>query len=365
VSPFSPRPIATAVLLTAGVAACANMGPPPGGDVDRDPLVIVASIPSSEAAGVRSDSPVTIGFGERPDRRSVMRALTVFPPPGFRETVWTDTSVTLVPESGWALGRNTIVRVARSATDRRGNAMTEPFQLRFTTKAVPDSGVVTGRVWSGQEFGSSHVVVVAAYPADAQATEAPEEAWPAAIDENLSEGKFRLTGLDTEVQWQVIGIADRDGDVRSSSSGEVWSAAPDMVVFRDTREVTVSDFLIGTLDSLGALAGDVVADSGDVAVVVAERDDDFREAEVLPSGGSFELTVPTGFDYRVGAFLDLDGDSLLGGEEPYVELDEPAGLSLTARRDGISFDLTGLGADNDATPDSAAAAEEDQEAEDP
>jgi hypothetical protein len=336
VSPFSPRPIATAVLLTAGVAACANMGPPPGGDVDRDPLVIVASIPSSEAAGVRSDSPVTIGFGERPDRRSVMRALTVFPPPGFRETVWTD-----------------------------GNAMTEPFQLRFTTKAVPDSGVVTGRVWSGQEFGASHVVVVAAYPADAQATEAPEEAWPAAIDENLSEGKFRLTGLDTEVQWQVIGIADRDGDVRSSSSGEVWSAAPDMVVFRDTREVTVSDFLIGTLDSLGALAGDVVADSGDVAVVVAERDDDFREAEVLPSGGSFELTVPTGFDYRVGAFLDLDGDSLLGGEEPYVELDEPAGLSLTARRDGISFDLTGLGADNDATPDSAAAAEEDQEAEDP
>lgn len=343
------RLLVTAALLAGLVTACANMGAPPGGPEDREPLVILGSEPAAEAAGVAREAPVTIRFAERPDRRSVMRALTVLPPADFRETAWTDTSLTLVPEPGWAPERNTILRVDPAAQDPRGNRLQRPFVLRFTTKAVADSGEVTGRVWPGQEIGSSHALLVAAYPAASDSGPDPAEAWPAALDEGLRDGEFRLTGLDTELAWRIVGIANRDEDVRPGASGELWGTAPALVAFGDSAAVRVPDFLVGTLDSLGTIAGEVIADSADVAFVVAEREE-IRERATLPGGGTFELTVPTGFDYRVAAFLDLDGDSLRGEEEPAVELEEPVSLLLTARREGLRFDLGGLGADSAAVP---------------
>ncbi len=354
----------TVVLVALGVAACARMGSPPGGPEDRDPLVIIGSRPESEASGVDSTVAVTILFAERPDRRSVMRALTVMPSADFGETIWTDSSLTLVPEFGWAADRSTIVRIDPSAHDPRGNALQSPFLLRFTTKAVPDSGVVTGRVWAGQEVGESHTVVVAAYPAHSDSGADPEQGWPGALDESLGDGRFRLTGLDTALPWLIVGIANRDQDPRPGASGEVWGSPPELVSFGEETEVEVPDFLIGTLDSIGAIAGEIAADSADLAIVVAERTG-FLERGLLPGGGSFELAVPTGFLYRMAAFLDLDGDSLRGEEEPAVDLEEPIELLLTSRHEGLKFDLTGLGPAADsaavpgiASPDSADAGEE-------
>jgi len=337
------RPFATVGLL-AIAAACARMGDPPGGPEDLEPLAILGSVPEQDAAGVAADATVTIRFGENPDRRSVMRALTVLPPADFRETAWTDTSLTLVPEGGWALDRNTIVRIARSARDRRGNALREPFALRFTTKAVGDSGVVAGRAWTGREVTTSYTLAVVAYAVEGDSVPDPAAGWPAALDDAPRDGSYRLTGLDTDRRWLVVGVANRDEDPRPGASGEVWGAAAELVQFGDSARVTVPDFLVGTLDSLGTITGEVLADSAAPAIVVAEAAG-IRELDSVPGGGTFELTVPTGLAYRVGAFLDLDGDELRGETEPGVDLGEEIALTLTARREGLKLDLTGLGAD--------------------
>jgi hypothetical protein len=344
----SPRVLVTVVLVSAGAVACANMGEPPGGPEDSAPLAIQGSVPEPEQAAVASNEPVTIRFAEPPDHRSVMRALHVMPPAGFRETIWTDSSLTLVPDTAWAADRSTIVWIGRSARDRRGNELERPFRLRFTTKAVADSGAIAGTAWPGREVGASHVLVVAAYPAEADASPDPEEAWPAALDDAPRDGRYRLTGLDTARAWLVVGVANRDDDPRPGASGEVWGAAPSLVVFGEKPEVEAPDFLVGTLDSLGTIVGQVTADSGAVAVVVAEGGD-VREIDVQEGGGSFELSVPTGREYRLGAFLDVDGDSSRGGEEPGIDLEKPVDLRWTARRDGILFDLKAP----DAAADSA------------
>ena len=93
----------TFVLGLIGAGACAKLGRPPGGPEDRKPPVIVTVTPGPEAAGVAPDSAFSLTFSEKPDRRSVMRALVVFPPVDFRETTWDDTTLTLVPAEGWGV----------------------------------------------------------------------------------------------------------------------------------------------------------------------------------------------------------------------------------------------------------------------
>ena len=84
----------------------------------------------------------------------------------------------------------------------------------------------------------------------------------------------------------------------------------------------------------------MAADSGATIVVVAVNEETGDRAEqVLVGGGSFSLSLPTGLDYALSAFVDLDGDSARGPDETFVDLAESISLTLTSERKGIEFDL--------------------------
>jgi hypothetical protein len=331
------------LLLVAAAISCAKVAPPPGGEIDREAPTILASSPPSGAHAVAPDSAFTVTFSEPPDRRSVMRALTVIPAVDFAESSWEESSLRLVPEEGWAADRPTLIVISGRAKDRRDNEMGSAFRSRFTTKASPDSGTVAGKVWSGREVPGGTSLTMAAFEASEVDSLDPVRQDPWALAEAKGGGDFRLVGLDTGRRYHVVAMVDRDGDQRPASSGEPWEESPEMAVFLspDEREVRLPDFLLGTLDSLGAISGEVRADSFAVAVVRAVGDAGAAATEVLRAGGKFELEVPTGDTYRVAAFLDTDADTLAGEGEPLVEHEEPVPLLLTAQQSGIRFDLIG------------------------
>ncbi|MFN8179492.1 MAG: Ig-like domain-containing protein [bacterium] len=330
--------------LGAALAACAKVGPPPGGPEDKTaPAIVLEAVhPSPGAAGVRADSTVTIVFTEVPDRRSVMRALAVFPAVDFRNTSWRGDTLSLVPDPGWAADRNTVIRIGPSAHDARGNALAEPFVLRFTTKAAPDSGTIRGRAWAGRErTGGSHLLVFAA-PADT----AVAGSAPAAVADAGTNGEYVLDGLDPSLAWRVSGLIDADGDARAGGRDEAVGSAAGVVTFAPgEREAKAPDFLVGTLDSLGHIKGDVKADSGRTVLVVA-RDPATGEEHLsapISGSGAYSLSLPTGPHYRVSAFVDLDGDGKHGESEPIVEFAEDVRLDLASERDGVTLDLRGGG----------------------
>lgn len=336
------RALASVLLVAAGIS-CAKVAPPPGGEIDREAPTVVEVTPSPGAYAVAPDSALTLVFSEPPDRRSVMRALQVFPAVDFAVSAWEEQTLRLVPEEGWAQGRPTLVVVGGRAKDRRDNEMGKAYRTRFTTAAAPDSGSITGRVWSGREVLGGAVTMAAFEALDADSLD-PVRQDPFALADAGGSGEFRLVGLDVGRRFHVVAMVDRDGDQIPASSGEPWGSAPEMAVFLspDEREVRLPDFLLGTLDSLGTIAGEVRADSFAVAVVRAVGDAGASALEVLPAGGAFSLEVPTGDVYRVAAFLDTDADTLPGPEEPLVEHGEPVPLKLTAAQKGIRLELTGL-----------------------
>lgn len=337
------RALASVLLVAAGIS-CAKVAPPPGGEIDREPPTVMESSPPPGAAGVAPDSAFTIVFSEPPDRRSVMRALTVIPAVDFAESAWEEDTLRLVPEGGWATGRPTLIVVSGRAKDRRDNEMGKAFRTRFTTRSAADSGTVAGRVWSGREVPQGASVLVAAFDAAEGDSLDPVRQDPFALAEAAGSGEFRLVELDVGRRFRVAAMVDRDGDQRPESSGEIWTEAPEMAVFLspDEREVRLPEFLLGTLDSVGTIAGEVRADSFTVAVVRATGEAGASAREVLPAGGKFSLEVPTGDVYRVAAFLDTDADTLAGAGEPIVEHPEPVPLTLTSVQGGIRLDLIGL-----------------------
>jgi hypothetical protein len=140
----------------------------------------------------------------------------------------------------------------------------------------------------------------------------------------------------------LIAIADRDGDGRPGSRGETWSAAPVTIAFDSSATFAVPEFLLGTLDSLGTIEGEVLADSGRVPSVFAVPESASvadRIYEEVRRGTTFSLAAPTGVTYRVAAFIDLDRDSLPGEGEPFVESESLIPLRLTSERRGLKLDL--------------------------
>jgi hypothetical protein len=338
-----------ALLAPCLLAACAKVAPPPGGAEDLEaPTVLLDAVqPPPGSGGVDPEQPIVIVFSERPDQRSVLRALRIWPRVDFREVAWEGDTLRLIPDPAWAADRNTLLRIATGAEDRRGNPLESAFLLQFSTKDVPDSGEITGRVWGGRErVGERPIVVLALAAGDSLDPRALE---PEALADAERDGKFRLHGLDTAREWRVAGLVDRNDDLVPVDRGEAYALAEETVRFEPGQStVSVADFLVGTLDTTGTISGEVAADSAAVVFVEAVRV--APDAEVPPSGpwrsralragGRFAIEVPTGDLYRVSAFVDVDGDSLAGESERREERDEPVSLRFTTKADGLRFDLT-------------------------
>jgi hypothetical protein len=337
-------------LLLAGpllcAVGCAQVGPPPGGPEDREAPRVEETIPPADAAAVAPDSAITIVFSEKMDHRSVMRALVILPPVDLRKPLWEEGRLRLQPETGWAEERNTILWLGATAKDRRGNVLTEPFTTRFSTRAHFDSARVGGVVWAGKELDRRGRLFVGAYSVAAGETVDPQAEAPVALKETSSGKPYRLSGLDPAATYGILGWIDRDGDLLPGGAREPWAEAPARITFAPEAgdSATALDFLVGTIDSTGSIPGEVSADSGAVVVIFAVNDSTgFADTTSVAGSGPFTLSVPTGFVYRVGAFLDADGDSAHSEEEPLVLLPEPVSLRFVSQAGSARFDLQGLG----------------------
>jgi hypothetical protein len=142
---------ATVPLTAACIAvACAQSIPPPGGEADRTPPAIIATVPDTQAVVPDFTDEVRFTFDERISERGADRAVLVSPATGAVHVDRGRSSISVKIDGGWRPNEVYRVILLPGVRDLFGNERKEPAELVFSTGApIPETaiaGVVLDRI---------------------------------------------------------------------------------------------------------------------------------------------------------------------------------------------------------------------------
>ncbi len=142
-------------VLVSLLLGCAQVGPPTGGPVDKEPPRILSHYPESDALEVARDTEVEIVFSE-PMSREQTEAAIFTSPTGPLQLSWRGPRLRITMPL--AEERTYVLTVGTGARDLRGNVLANSFTLAFATGSQIDQGLVRGRVYQEhQPVAGAHV----------------------------------------------------------------------------------------------------------------------------------------------------------------------------------------------------------------
>src|SRR5690606_37097562 len=129
--------------------SCANELPPPGGDEDISPPVVMKITPRENTVNFSGKS-IVIEFDEYVDRRSFQDALFISPQPKSEvEINYSGKEVEIYFPDGLESNRTYTIYIGKTLKDvRRGNPLAEPIQFAISTGSKIDKGKLTGKVYA-------------------------------------------------------------------------------------------------------------------------------------------------------------------------------------------------------------------------
>ncbi|MDR3012674.1 MAG: Ig-like domain-containing protein [Chitinispirillales bacterium] len=139
--------IIVAAFLAALMFSCANQSAPGGGPIDTEPPEMAASSPEDGQVNVDLRARINITFSEWINLANARRAVAVYPrlPQGI--TVRTARNrITIIPNEPLKENTTYHIVIGTALSDLRGNAITQPINIIFSTGAELDSGRLYGRV---------------------------------------------------------------------------------------------------------------------------------------------------------------------------------------------------------------------------
>jgi uncharacterized protein (DUF2141 family) len=262
------------LLLLLLLAACAKVGPPSGGPVDRTAPQIVTHFPASDATSVPLDATVEILFDEPMERERTEEALFVAPEERLQPR-WRgrrlQLPIDLQPD------RTYVITVGTGAKDLRGNALEKSFTFAFATGDRLNRGQITGFVYRDHEPASgAHIWAYDLARFRGRVGNDP----PHYRTQSGRDGSFAFARLAAG-RYRLLAFADEDRD-QSYDAGE-WLGLP------------ASDLEVSEADT--ARSGDlllVAHDPPDIKLVRVQAVDDRRlllqfGAEVDPAEVELEL----------------------------------------------------------------------------
>jgi len=199
------------------IASCANQAPPSGGPEDKTPPRVSALFPENGRVNVDTKVSIEIRFSEWINRSSAAGAVSVYPalPQGVAVRV-KNNRLTVTPKA--PLLANTTYRVSVAAIkDLRGNAISRPIDLVFSTGAGLDSGRVDGAVVALKSKAAGYRVML--FRADSAWTDGRYFSQPDYAALSDSAGAFGFSHIK-EGRYRIVAFADqyRTGRLRAGDT---------------------------------------------------------------------------------------------------------------------------------------------------
>ena len=345
------------LLLAVGVgltlAACAEVGRPPGGPVDRTPPSLVTVEPGSLVTGVDLEQPLRFEFSEKIDRRSAARALTTVPRLVLESPDFDDLSVIFEPTETWPPDTVVVWTLTTSLRDDHGVALEEEIRGAFTSAESFPPGRITGQASLKPD------------PTLPDTAKAPEVDWTqlrAELDlpppegsristrwrtaDGDETGRFTLRWLDVPSgPYDLTVYLDRNGNARRDER-EPIAELDSLFLGPADSTLTLDESDLVLIDREGPVPlrfrlVSVEIDTLDVVFWARGEVADRSVSSAADTLGHAELEVPPG---RVswGAWVDLVADGRfgpdsLGVSEPFLPPDTVEVAPATAETLGVRW----------------------------
>lgn len=301
--------LAGGIFAAAGLAGCAERGLPPGGPVDDVPPTVALVEPAEGATRAASGTPIRLLFSERMNRSSVERALRIFPDPGRFDRRWEGLAlvVGLAPGAPEGPGGLRVVSLLRSAEDRRGNRLREPYEAAFTTGDSIPGGEIAGRLSGDSREARARLLLFRAPgpPLDSLAAAGPLRETSAAAD-----GAFRFRFLSASGETLALfALAQAELGPRIDPERDRLAVGPDTLVLTAERpRIDGTEMSLVAPDAPGSVAGGIGAPAESARVLLRNLTDSTRVLEAVPdSSGAFLIeSVPPGA-YRLRLVAGAEG----------------------------------------------------------
>ncbi len=228
--PIYSGPIAFCALVLFLAAGCAEVGNPPGGEVDRTAPFLLTSIPANGELGVQPSDEIRLRFSERITQPSNSKSVFISPRPTLEPRVkWKGDEIIIKLQEVFRPDQTYIVSVNTAVTDLRNNPLDSAVTIAFSTGTQIDSGRAGGRVWQQESPVSG--MVMGLYRTAALSDSVPYDSlYPDYVTTTTKEGLFDFRYLPNGA-YRLIGFMDKNRDERFNPGRESFALTD--------REVTI------------------------------------------------------------------------------------------------------------------------------
>ncbi|HKK21652.1 MAG TPA: Ig-like domain-containing protein [candidate division Zixibacteria bacterium] len=213
------------LILSAFLFGCAEVGAPPGGEVDKTGPSLIASEPANGAIDVPPGDEVTLRFSERIVQPSGKQAVFISPRQQVAPKIkWKSDYITIKFADSFSVDQTYIISLGADIRDLRNNGIDSNVVVAFSTGPTIDSGKISGHTVT--DGGTVPGMLVALYDTSLFSSGEPiDSIYPTYITQSNKDGNFSFQYLP-EREYRMIAFTDNNHNERFSPSREQF-AVPD------------------------------------------------------------------------------------------------------------------------------------------
>lgn len=239
------------LLFLCILIGCAKEGMPPGGPVDKEPPVILGTLPEPGMTMVDTTVKVEVFFNEPIQPKTVADAVFITPYMGEDDVQVKSRGkrITVKFKASLSKGRTYVITFGTGIKDYRNNAMESSFTLAFSTGPLIDEGEINGQVLGISE---ARGIDVWAYRMVDEVEPDPSQFEPDYIVQCETDGRFTFSNL-APGNYRIFSVKDRIADrLYQPVEDEIGVTFYDVLVAReDTAPKTGLTFQMSRADTTG------------------------------------------------------------------------------------------------------------------
>ncbi len=207
------------MLLLLLASGCASDRPPSGGPADTTPLKVLFSDPAPSAVNVTSNR-IRLTFNHDITVRQLLNALVISPPISDYDLAVDGKSVEISGFKSLEQNKTYIITIDKNLRNYRGNSFQRPYTMAFSTGAVIDNGIISGKVINADYSPASNALLLAfAERPETRNTGSLLQREPDYLIQAEKSGTFSFRNIASG-SYRIVAVNDRNSDLRFNPATE-------------------------------------------------------------------------------------------------------------------------------------------------